>query len=411
MFRSIRWPLAVLAALALVWGLAVLNAPRSLDWSPTYCNDRKEPLDTYALYRLLPTLPGIRVAATRQSPYEVLQDSAGAPAAYLFLQTSFHPGPADARALYRYMRRGGAVWLAADNINLDKRVDSLWRLPKLIDVYTSPMQKDTATFGLRAPALRGRTARVPLRVVNTFFAQDARGRLVFHGPDSVQRAATAAILAADERQRPVLVRLPVGRGWLYVCTVPALLSNYGLLHHRNVRFAEGALSYLPAGQVLWDEFYKQGRSGDDSPLRVVLRSPALAGAWYGLLVGGLLFALLGARRRQRPVPTLRPLPNTSLQFARTVATLYRQGRNHQPLAALRIRLFFDYLRTRFQEPVPAGIDADYPRRLSLRTGVPEAEVVTLLARLHGYLDAGHVSEAELHQLHQLLTDFKARAES
>ena len=43
-------------------------------------------------------------------------------------------------------------------------------------------------------------------------------------------------------RRPVLVRLPVGRGQLLLCTAPALLSNYGLLYGRNVRFAEGALA-------------------------------------------------------------------------------------------------------------------------------------------------------------------------
>ncbi|RAK65223.1 DUF4350 domain-containing protein [Hymenobacter edaphi] len=410
MLRSLRWPLTVLGALTVVWVLVLLAAPKQLDWTPTYRNDHKNPLDTYALYRLLPTLTGGAVRATRLSPYEVLQDSATVPATYFFLQSSFRPGPADARALHRYMQRGGTIWLAADQIGLGASADSLWRLPLLDDDFALNGLRDTVRCSLTAPVLRGRVAGVPQRVAGSSFQRDSLGRLVFEGKDSVQRRAAAVVLAADQRRRPVLVRLPVGRGQLLLCTAPALLSNYGLLHGRNVRFAEGALSYLPKGQVLWDEFYKQGRGGDESLLRVVLRSPALAWAWYGLLIGGVLFALLGARRRQRPVPTLRPLPNTSLQFARTVAGLYRQGRNHQPLAALRIRLFFDYLRTRFQEPVPAGIDGSYPHRLSLRTGVPEAEVTTLLARLHGYLDAEQVAEAELHRLHQLLTDFRQRAE-
>lgn len=410
MLRSLRWPLIVLGALIVVWVLVRLAAPKQLDWTPTYRNDHQNPLDTYALYQLLPTLTGGPVRPTRLSPYEVLQDSAEAPAAYFFLQARFRPGPADGAALHRYMQRGGTVWLAADDIGLGDRVDSLWHLPLLTDDFMLHTQQDTLRCSLTAPGLRGREARLPQHVAGSSFRRDSLGRLLFNGPDSLRRAARAAVLAADHDRRPVLVRLPVGRGWLYVCTTPALLSNYGLLYRQNVRFAEGALSYLPKGPVLWDEFYKQGRGGDESTLRVILRSPALAWAWYGLLIGGLLFALLGARRRQRPIPTLRPLPNTSLQFARTVATLYRRGRNHQPLAALRIRLFFDYLRTRFQEPVPAGIDADYPRRLSLRTGVPEPEVTALLARLHGYLDADQVTEAELHRLHRLLTDFRAQAE-
>jgi hypothetical protein len=411
MLRSLRWPLVTLGVLVLIWVLASLAAPRAIDWAPTYRNDQKNPLDSYALFRLLPGAARGQVSTTRQSPYEVLLDSTEAPATYLFLLDDFRPGPADAAALHRYMQQGGTIWLAADDFGLGRAADSLWQLPATASAYTLPNRTDTAVFHLTAPALRGRTARVPRRIVNTYFEQDSLGRLVFAGPDSVPRRAETQVLAVDQKQRPVLVRLPMGRGQLLLCTVPGLLSNYGLLYRQNARFAAGALAYLPAGPVLWDEFYKQGRSDEDSTLRVVLRSPALRWAWYGLLLGGLLFGLLGARRRQRPIPTLRPLPNTSLQFARTVAGLYRRGRNHQPLAALRIRLFFDYLRTRFQEPVPVGIDADYPRRLGLRTGIPEAEVTTLLARLHGYLDAESLTEADLHQLHTLLTDFRRRAES
>ncbi|RTQ50049.1 DUF4350 domain-containing protein [Hymenobacter gummosus] len=413
MLRSIRWPLGVLAVLTVVWVLVALNAPKEIDWAPTYRNDYKNPLDTYALFRLLPTTAGSAVNTTRQSPYEVLEDSTDAPATYFFLSNGFRPGPADARALHRYMRRGGTVWVAASSIELPDGQDSLWQLPSLDPLgYLGLRPTDTFTFRLTAPLLRSRQARMPGRANYDFFDRDSLGQLVFAtGPDSTQPLRGAVVLASDHEQHPVLVRLPMGRGQLLWCSAPYLLSNYGVLHRQNARFAAGMLSYLPAGPLLWDEFYKQGRGGDDSSLRVVMNSPALRWAWYTLLLGGLLFALLGARRRQRPVPTIRPLPNTSLLFARTVAGLYRRGRNHQPLAALRIRLFFDYLRTRFQEPVPASIDADYPRRLSLRTGIPQPEVTTLLARLHGYLDAEFVAETELHELQRLLDAFRKRAES
>ncbi|GAB2966297.1 hypothetical protein GCM10027048_40700 [Hymenobacter coalescens] len=417
MLRSIRWPLTTLGVLTLLWVLIMAGAPKQLDWTPSYRNSRKNPLDTYALFQLLPAVARGPVQTTRRSPYEELQDSAAAPATYLFVQEEFEPGRADAHALLGYLRRGGTVWIAAENVQRLGGVDSLWSgVPTGMTThrydYKPHKPDDTLSVRLTAPGLGGRTARLPERAATVAFHTDSLGRLEdFAGRDSARHQQAATVLAVNNRREPVLLHLPVGRGHLYLCTVPALLSNYGLLYRQNARFAAGALAYLPAGPVLWDEFYKQGRAGNDSLLRVVERSPALRWAWYGLLLGGVLFALLGARRRQRPVPTLRPLPNTSLQFARTVAGLYRRGRNHQPLAALRIRLFFDYLRTRFQEPVPAGIDADYPRRLSLRTGVPQSDVTALLARLHGFLDAEHVSEAELHQLHQLLTDFRRRAEA
>ncbi|UYZ59292.1 DUF4350 domain-containing protein [Hymenobacter latericus] len=413
MLRSIRWPLTVLGVLAGIWLLIAYNQPKQLDWTPSYRNDHKKPLGTYATFRLLPTLTKAPVRPTRESPYVALQDSADTPPAVYFLaQQTFQPGPADEQAITRYLQRGGTVWVAAERFLTSAATDSLWQVPATLDVPfdLAANVKDTVRFRLLAPALRQRSAALPARVVGTYFAQDSLGRLRAASGGHAGRTSGGTVLATDNQQHPVLVHVSVGRGHLYLCAVPALLSNYGVLHGRNADFVAGALSYLPQGPVLWDEFYTQGREGDDSLLRVVHTSPALTWAWNGLLIGGLLFALLGARRRQRPVPTLRPLPNTSLQFVRTVANVYRQGRNHHSLAALRIRLFFDYLRTRFQEPVPLTIDADYPRRLSLRTGIPVDEVTALLARLNNWLDADHVSETELHKLYQLLTNFQQRAE-
>ncbi|OON69747.1 DUF4350 domain-containing protein [Hymenobacter sp. CRA2] len=414
MLRSIRWPLAVLGGLLLLWALVGYYSPKPLDWTPTYRSDQKKPLGTYALYHLL-RRPGSSLRTVRESPFVALSDSANPPAAYVLVQNEFKPGGADARALYRYLRTGGTVWLAANSFELRGRLDSLWYLPERTELPSQLVSivPDSGHIRLTDPRLTSTEtpAVLPNRVLGTSFDHDSAGALVFDGPDSLSHRRDATVLARTTGNRPVLVHLPVERGHLYLCTVPALFSNYGLLYRRNADFAAGALAYLPAGTIYWDEFYKQGRAGSTSLLRVVDESPALSWAWNGLLIGGVLFAVLGARRRQRPVPTLQPLPNTTLQFVRTIAGLYRQGRNHQPLAALRIRLFFDYLRTRFQEPLPLGIDAEYPARLSRRTGVPAAEVSSLLARLHGYLDAGHVSETELHQLHRLLADFRRRAES
>ncbi|WP_400193892.1 DUF4350 domain-containing protein [Hymenobacter sp. B81] len=417
MLRSIRWPLAVLGVLLLVWALAAYYAPAPLDWTPSYRSDYKKPLGTYALLQLLPSLGSRPPLVVREPPYNVLADSLAAdPGAYLLVQDEFRPDAADARALHRYLQRGGTVWLAANDIRLGRAADSLWQLPRRTDLserLTSPASRpDSLRISLTAPELRGRTAVLPAPLGVSCFAQDSLGRLQFAGPDSLARAAAATVLAVDQRRRPVLVHLPVGRGRLFVCTVPALLSNFGLLYRRNADLAAGALAYLPPSRkVVWDEYYKQGREGDDSLLRVVAASPALAWAWYGLLGGGLLFALFGARRRQRPVPTLRALPNTTLQFVRTVANLYRQGRNHQALAELRIRLFFDYLRTRFQEPFTDPADPDFQLRLSVRTGVPLPEIQSLTGRLNHLLTGERVSEAELQRLNQLLIDFRRRAES
>ncbi|MFC7667983.1 hypothetical protein ACFQT0_11755 [Hymenobacter humi] len=177
---------------------------------------------------------------------------------------------------------------------------------------------DSVTVHFTNPALAGPRYRLPGADANVHFVVDS-GR--------VGRA-----LVVDDAGRPLLVRLNYGRGHVYLCSVPIAFTNQFVLQPATSQFAATALSYLPARPTWWDEYQKQGRRGDQSLLRIVSSHEALNTAFYLMLIGGLLFVLVEARRRQRIIPTIKPLPNTTLQFTRTVASLYRHGSSHSLIA-------------------------------------------------------------------------------
>ena len=171
-------------------------------------------------------------------------------------------------------------------------------------------------------------------------------------------------------------------------------------------FAAAALAYLPARRSWWDEYQKQGPVGEQSLLRVVFAHEALRVAYYLSLIGALLFMLVEARRRQRIIPTLKPLPNTTLLFTRTVAGLYRQGRSHEVMAEKKVGLFRDYLRNRFQETNPDFSDADFRERLSQKSGLPRPRVDELLRLVNFARTAPRITDRELLLLSKALRDFK-----
>ncbi|MDO7885456.1 hypothetical protein Q5H89_08790 [Hymenobacter sp. CA2-7] len=206
------------------------------------------------------------------------------------------------------------------------------------------------------------------------------------------------------------MRLNFGRGHVYLCTVPLAFSNYFVLPPRQRQFALAALSYLPTGRpVWWDEYQKQGRAGEQSVLRVVFSQPSLRTAYYLLWATALLFIFVEARRRQRIIPVLNPLPNTTLLFTRTVASLYRQGRNHQRIADKKTALFLDYLRARFQEPAPDLADEAFRERLSQKSGVSRARLDELVRLINFARTAPTVTDRELLTLSRAMHDFKREA--
>ena len=411
---TFRWYL--LGLLTLFCGYVALEyyRPKPLDWTPTYENKDKIPYGTYVLYQLLPEVLGgpvqtVRLPAYNQlAPDSLLPADEPAPAAergsYLFVSETFDVSRPDVEALLRYAARGNDVFIAAERFAANF-ADTLgfstrsYLLAHDTATTTRIGLTDSVTLHLVEPGLRraaGRQFRYPL-------ASTTR-RLVL---DSLTRAA---VLATDAQDRPVLVRLPYGRGTFYLSTVPALFTNYFVLQPRTSNFAFAALSYLPAGRpALWDEYQKQGRTGEDSLLRVLLDHEALRAAYYLLCVGVLLFVAVEARRRQRVIPIINPLPNTTLLFTRTVAGLYRQGRNHALIAEKKTGLFLDYLRTRFQESTQDLNDDAFRERLAQKAGVPRAEVDDIIRLIHFIRTAPAVSDQELLRLSRALQAFQRLA--
>jgi len=446
---TFRWYL--LGLLALFGGYVALEyyRPKPLDWSPSLSSKDKIPYGTYALFDVLPqVLASDSVASVRQpifnqllgseeprlqggrpSNVEFADDSVDAAndqaaaeletaslplvptrAHYLFVNQEFTASPLETSALLRFAAQGHDVFIAAKSFFAHGRGRSLadtlgfrtYPADSTLAEVLAPgaTRPDSLALHLLRPA-----AGAPAQF---WFSPAAAGyRLALTG----QQAHRGATLAADAQGRPVLLRLDYGRGHFYLCSVPLAFGNYWLLRPRTADFAFAALSYLPGGRpVWWDEYQKQGRAGDQSVLRVVMAHPALRTAYYLLLATALLFVLVEARRRQRVIPTLKPLPNTTLLFTRTVAGLYQQGRNHARIAEKKTALFLDYLRTRFHEPAPDLADEEFRERLSQKSGVPRARIDELVRFINFARTAPVVSDRELLTLSRAMQDFKRESQ-
>ena len=309
--------------------------------------------------------------------------------------------------MLRFVARGNDVFIAAEEFDRDLRdtlqfgtYEYLNFRPRFSAASGSQFDSiatrpDSVTLRFRAPGvLPRRRFRYPATLASTRFLADSL-------------PARATVLATDERRRPVLVRLAHGGGHFYLCSVPVVFTNVYVLRPQTSDFAFASLSYLPASRpAWWDEYQKQGRVGGNSLLRVLLRYPALRAAFYLTGLGVLLFIFFEAKRRQRIIPILKPLPNTTLLFTRTVAALYRQGNDHARLAEKKIGLFLEYLRTRFHEPDLDLNDEQFRARLAQKSGVPREGVDKLLRLINFTRTAPQVSDQQLLQLSHAISDFR-----
>jgi hypothetical protein len=90
-----------------------------------------------------------------------------------------------------------------------------------------------------------------------------------------------------------------------------------------------------------DEYYKPNKfRAAQTPLRYILSVPAYRWAYYVAIFSILIYVVVYARRQQRIIPIIEPFKNLSLEFARTVGTLYYQQKDHRDLAEKKNDLLF-----------------------------------------------------------------------
>jgi hypothetical protein len=102
-----------------------------------------------------------------------------------------------------------------------------------------------------------------------------------------------------------------------------------LLKDNHHQYTEKIVSYIPKGQITWLIKGQTGESISQSPLRFILNQPALKYAWFLFLIGMVFFMIFNAKRKQRVVPIIKPLTNTTVDFTKTIGNLYFQEGDHQ----------------------------------------------------------------------------------
>lgn len=381
--------------LSLAFGVFVavtLLGPTQYDWTPTYAVEDKNPYGAYVLNELLPELfKGKSLTVSNQTVYEV-RESLKQGENVLILTHSFRSGKEDAEVLLKHAEKGGSVFIGAESF-YDKLADTL-RLTTSDYLFTEGMyerRRDTSYLKFVNPRLGTRQSFV--------FRRDN-----IHNYFSRFDSTRTTIIAENDLHQPVTILLRWGKGNFILNCTPLAFTNIYLLKNNNTAFAATTFSYLPLRNLSWTEYYSVGRLEAGTPLRFILTHEPLAWAYYIALLSLLLFIAFEAKRKQRVVPIVRPLDNTSLEFVGTIGNLYFGQRDHRNIAEKKILFFFDQVRSRYSLNLNTSPE-DFLSLLSKKSGKSEADVRTLFQLIATIRKQRSIKEEVLIELNTLLEKF------
>lgn len=393
MNRKKIMPYLLIVVVLLLFLAAEFLIPKPLNWTVSLSAEDKNPYGAYGLSMALEDLfPGQKVFVNHLSLYET--DTFPGNPNYLVLAEQFMPDPQDTRILLEKVENGASAFIGAtqfsglfaDTLGISAE-NLLFESIANNDYFEE--HGDSLYVSFVGHEKAGEPFAYALAAVPAYF-------------DSLP--SPHQVLASNQHKKPVLVRIPWGKGQFFLSGTPLAFSNYYLLEGRNHQFIETALSEMAVAPLLWTDFYQSGRMESRTPLRFILSNPALRWGYYLGMGTLLLFILFGIKRRQRAIPTLNAPENTSLQFAASIGTLYFQQGDHLNLARKKMIYLNDHIRTHYRLTA-AWHDVAFISQLARKSNKPEEEVQELAKHIQLTQTRQQISAQELLKLNKAINSF------
>lgn len=351
-----------------------LSAPKPISWDYTYEAADKNPHGGWIPAQYLERTFAGEMKIVRNAQWAMpATDDARRTESYVIITHDFTPDEASRTRLLEMVSSGSTLFIASYSIDdsLSKMLSVKTRHAKLIDTILFHANGAVRAYKLGA-----------FYHANAFVPTDSN---IWH---------TLALCDTSI----VLMKRSFGAGTIVLCGTPDLLTNVVFLDTSMRDIPVAILSALPDKPITWDEYYKPKRSSDITVNQAIGSIPGLSLAFWILIATGIVYLVMAGRRRQRPIPVLAPVRNTSLDFVSTVGRLYYTRHDNLNLANKLARLFRDYVVNKLRLRI--DIDAEALAQSISNASGADINVVSDIVRRISHADSGlEFSDEEIVAFH------------
>ena len=371
--------------------------PKPMNWQRTYESKDKNPFGTNAIFQLLKPTYGNKLSINKGTLYNLPESDIQQKKCLVLINGSVNLSKTDLKTLFNFMEQGNTLFIAADEFRgLDtfhirtrprsyqyfSNIDSLINKP---GVHVKMLSKD-----------RPKVYKYPNLCLDSYFANY----------DSTKFSSCSVNQDSDA----VMIRASIGKGQLVLMSMPDVFTNYFIVEHANRVYAYSVLSYVTAKtkDLIWDEYYKTYNVQSDSFLRLILDSDPLYAAYLLLLITLIIYMISDGRRRQRAIPVLEPVTNTTLEFVNVVSHVYFNAENHKYIADERVKYFYETIRSRFTIQTN-DINESFIETISELSGYDIKLVQQLFKYCERLRKLEEATEFDLIELNRQITNFNTKS--
>lgn len=387
--KGLKKYLIISSILLLAYLVAQYYKPKPTNWSPSYLTEDKIPFGTYILHqRIQDVFSGTVVKKSKDPIYNTLKANANGNSSYLIIASGVMVNKLNYKQMVRYMQSGNNIFIAAFQIQ-----------GILLDTLKLRINSDFELNNKRKSSINFTNPN--LHVKNGYAFDKGISEQYFDKIDS----SKAIILGNKNNKQVNFVRYNFGKGSLFIMPNPQLLTNYSLLKPSGNDYASKALSYLPTAKTLiWDEHFTRPSTEDTSPLRLIFKYDSLRWAYYISIFGLLVFVLFEIKRRQRIIPVITRLTNTSVEFVKVVGRVYYQQRDNRDIAEKKVKYLLEYIRNKYRLRT-LDLDQEFKDGLIKVSSASEETIQNLLIEINHLKKGQMVHDKHLIELNKTIEQF------
>ena len=360
------------------------------------------PFGGYTAYRIFENVYPDKYIGINRKPFSKFYSSTHFDSAsfYINISNKFYVTEEDAQSIIDFVQEGHTAFISASVIDsvLLTKIFGRQENPAWLEVLNGNKFKQTS-----------------VKLLPGVFKPEPDSFSYYYRPFvnyfSEIHSERGRITGYNQNDNPNFMVFFWGKGRLYLHCEPRALGNYFLLTGSNHLYMKQILEMMNAkpGNVFWDDYYnrinyKEQEDGSFSTFSAIMKHPSLAMAFWIALALLVLYILMGIKRKQRVVPVINPVQNTSIAFTEAVAALYLAEKNNRNIAGKMIGYFNDHVRTHYFLNVHAG-NKDFINSLSKKSGIQLESVQALYNAMERIESAYDVSDFEILSLSEQIQLF------
>ena len=396
MDKTLKLYIAALIGVIILIVFIDMNKKTPTNWSPTYSLDNKNPLDLYVFnHEVDKIFPKGNLKRVTVTPFEYFRNNKKN-ANFLIINLNVYD-LTDSVLLDR-VHQGSTLWISAENY---------------IHFFTDTLKLNYSSVENDFTLKKTDSVKLTLSMSNWknryFYFHPVNNSYSFVGMDKASTTILGTMETPDGETFPNFVRVKYGKGTIFLHNQPGVFSNVAMLYESNsADYVTHILSYIPQDKpLIWfvqGQTIHTGRPVNETSLSVIFRYPALRMTWLLFIYGMLLYVLFNTRRRQRIVPVVKPLKNTTVEFVQTIGNLYFQEGSTSNILGKKIIYFLDRVRNTYYLET-SRLDDDFAIKLQSKSGKDKELIDAILTCIRDFQKLRTAIQVDLIRLNGLIDEF------